>query len=77
MVLLIIKLVRKNMGTISKLTNRLPLGIGKSDMLESLDTICRMANNLEADVMVMDITEGSMGKIIVVCVRQNLKAGLQ
>lgn len=53
-----------------------PLGLNKEDMLVSLKTLCTMASNLKAELLVVGILPGLKGKVAEIIVRKGIKDGV-
>ena len=57
--------------------NGKPLGLEKSDMYESLKTICYLASKIHTDVIVLRVSEGLKGLIVELMIRQVHKHGIK
>lgn len=52
-------------------------GLAKNDMLESLKTICLVAQRIKADVIILKVSQGIRGKIVELMVRKASIQGAQ
>ena len=54
-----------------------PTGLCKQDMLESLNTICKVAQKIKADVIILRVSQGIKGKIAELMIRKTNIQGAQ
>jgi len=54
-----------------------PTGLNKEEMFCSLRTLCTMASNLKADLIILKMRDGYQGKTAEVLVRSNQKEGIK
>jgi elongation factor 1-alpha len=57
--------------------NGRPAGLDQDEMLESLRTICLLANRVGADVMVLRVSDGFKGLILELLIRKQQRMGVK
>lgn len=57
--------------------NGRPTGLDQEEMLESLRTICLLANRVGADVMVLRVSDGFKGLILELLIRKRQRMGVK
>jgi GTPase len=55
----------------------MPTGLCKQDMLDSLKTICKVAQKIKADVIILRVSQGIKGKVTELMIRKANIQGVQ